>query len=170
VGYQGLPQQYVGVPVGGQQRGGPKVPRNPNNKGGAPRAGGAPACPGGVPAGAGYPNIKYNTNVRNQQGAPVAQVLEIPATATTPEERKQFLGENLYPLIGSSLRNLGQETLAGKITGMILDSLAEQELLNLIANGDSLNAKIAEALDVLEAAQAEQNQTQKQTPETGVNA
>jgi polyadenylate-binding protein len=170
VGYQGLPQQYVGVPVGGQQRGGPKVPRNPNNKGGAPRAGGAPAGPGGVPAGAGYPNIKYNTNVRNQQGAPVAQVLEIPATATTPEERKQFLGENLYPLIGSSLRNLGQETLAGKITGMILDSLAEQELLNLIANGDSLNAKIAEALDVLEAAQAEQNQTQKQTPETGVNA
>jgi len=166
VPYPGIPPAYVtGVPVpqqqGGPQRGG-KGPRGP--KGGAPR-GGPPPAAGGVAVTAGYPGIKYNSNVRNQQlPVPQGQASELPLGAS-PEERKQILGENLYPLISSSLRNMSQENLAGKITGMILDSMGEAELIGLLESGDALNAKISEALDVLEQAQSEQAQ-KSDTPKT----
>jgi len=152
VPYPGMPPYMAGVPVPqqGGQRGG-KGPRNPN-KGGAPR--GAPA--GGVAVAAGYPGIKYNSNVRNQQmPVPQGQASDLPLAGASPEDRKQILGENLYPLISSSLRNMNQENLAGKITGMILDSMVEGELIGLLESGDALNSKISEALDVLEQAQTE---------------
>jgi polyadenylate-binding protein len=156
----GMPPYMPGVPVPQQQQGGQrggKGSRNPNNKGGAPR--GAPGVAGGVggvAVAAGYPGIKYNSNVRNQQmPVPQGQASELPLAGASPEDRKQILGENLYPLISSSLRNMNQENLAGKITGMILDSMAEGELIGLLESGDALNSKISEALDVLEQAQTE---------------
>jgi polyadenylate-binding protein len=66
--------------------------------------------------------------------------------ATFPaEEQKSVLGERIYPLILKS-----QPALAGKITGMILDSLNPEEILNLIENADALNDKVGEALKVLQ--------------------
>ena len=55
------------------------------------------------------------------------------------------LGEKLYPLIAVS-----QPKLAGKITGMLLDSYFSEEIIHLIETPDALNAKIKEALVVLD--------------------
>jgi polyadenylate-binding protein len=65
-----------------------------------------------------------------------------------PEQQKMVLGERLYPLIHKS-----QPLLAGKITGMLLDSgWSNDELLSLIKEEEKLMPKIAEAVEVLERA------------------
>ena len=64
--------------------------------------------------------------------------------AAPPEEQKRLLGERLFPLIQTA-----QPHLAGKITGMLLE-MDNGELLNLLESPDALNAKIMEALSVLQ--------------------
>ena len=64
--------------------------------------------------------------------------------AAPPEQQKQLLGKRLFPLI----QNV-QPHLAGKITGMLLE-MDNGELLNLLESPDALNAKIMEALSVLQ--------------------
>jgi len=132
-GYQPMPGYRM--PVG--QRG-PQKGRNPKIPGGRPQ---------GVP---GYPGIKYNPNVRNpQQSVP-------PPQEENDAERKQMLGETLYPLISNRLKELNKEDeLSGKITGMIIE-LDSAELTN-ITEPENLNKKIQEALDVL-AAHTEEKQ------------
>jgi polyadenylate-binding protein len=96
----------------------------------------------------GYPNLKYNANVRNPQQ---------PAPAQTDAERKQMLGENLYPRIEARLKEVNQDPeLAGKITGMIIE-LDPVEVTN-IESAEVLNQKIQEALDVLATAEKEEKQ------------
>lgn len=57
----------------------------------------------------------------------------------------QVLGERIYHLVAAT-----QPTLAGKITGMILDSCSfPEELLTLIEDSNALNEKVNEALKVL---------------------
>ena len=56
-----------------------------------------------------------------------------------------MIGERLYMLISRY-----QPTLAGKITGMLLDGMDTSELLHLLESPDSLQARIREALEVLE--------------------
>jgi len=64
------------------------------------------------------------------------------------EQQKMHLGERLYPLIHKS-----QPSLAGKITGMLLDSgWSNEELLALIKDEEKLMPKIQEAVDVLHSA------------------
>jgi len=153
------PPYVGGVPV--QQRGGGR-----GGRGRSPRGG-----PGGVTV-PGYPGIKYSPNVRNQQ-LPVVQGqnAEHLAALNSPEERKQYIGETLYPLIATSLRNLSQqEGLAGKITGMILESMQEPELVHLLESHEALDAKIAEALDVLEQARQQAEEATKSTPAEPVKA
>jgi len=76
---------------------------------------------------------------------PVVPQLNQQALAALPvEEQKHILGERLYQLIAKP-----QPSLAGKITGMILDSSYPEEMLQLIDNQNALNDKIEEALKVL---------------------
>ncbi|EPX74883.1 mRNA export shuttling protein [Schizosaccharomyces octosporus yFS286] len=64
--------------------------------------------------------------------------------AAVPEEnRKQVLGELLYPKIF-----MREEKLAGKITGMLLE-MQDSELLELLEEDAALNERIDEALNVL---------------------
>ena len=55
-----------------------------------------------------------------------------------------MLGERLFPLIQQS-----HSELAGKITGMLLE-MDNSELLHLLEDGNALNAKVSEAVKVLE--------------------
>jgi polyadenylate-binding protein len=146
-GYQGMPGYRV-APMpggrGGQNRGrGPKVPG------------------GGRPVPGNYPGIKYNANVRNPPNAPVnAPVVPEEAAQLPPEERRQVLGETLYPLITANLKNANQDdNLSGKITGMILEATEVTELVHLIESPEALNKKISEALDVLRDATAQPETT-----------
>ncbi|WBW72832.1 major poly(A) binding protein Pabp/Pab1 [Schizosaccharomyces osmophilus] len=64
--------------------------------------------------------------------------------AAVPEEnRKQVLGELLYPKIF-----MREEKLAGKITGMLLE-MQDSELLELLEEDAALSERIDEALNVL---------------------
>ena len=65
-------------------------------------------------------------------------------TAAAPAMQKQMLGERLYRQIASK-----EPAAAGKITGMLLE-MDNGELLNLLESPDALNAKIMEALSVLQ--------------------
>jgi len=148
-GYQAMPGYRV-APVpggrGGQNRGrGPKVP-----------GGGRPGPQGN------YPGIKYNANVRNPTGMAPATTPVVPEEAAQlpPEERRQVLGETLYPLITANLKNASQdENLSGKITGMILEATEVPELVQLIESPEALTKKINEALEVLRDATAQPETT-----------
>lgn len=105
----------------------------------------------------------YNPNVRNPPPPP--QPIHVPQVAmpgpppaatmsqgeltasmlasATPEMQKQMLGERLFPLIQQS-----QPDLAAKITGMLLE-MEVAEILTLLESQSELQAKIQEAIDVL---------------------
>merc|ERR1712127_938220 len=78
-------------------------------------------------------------------GAPVSQDITASSLAAAPpEQQKQLLGERLFPLISAV-----EPQLAGKITGMLLE-MDNGELLNLLESPEALNAKIMEAISVLQ--------------------
>lgn len=61
-----------------------------------------------------------------------------------PQLQKQFIGEKLFPLVHKR-----QPELAGKITGMMLE-MDNAELLSLLDSETQLQAKVDEALSVLQ--------------------
>jgi len=72
------------------------------------------------------------------------------------DQQKLLLGERLYPMIYKS-----QPGLAGKITGMLLDSgWSIEELFGLLSDEEKLKGKIDEAFQVLQRAQQEAEVTQ----------
>jgi polyadenylate-binding protein len=152
--YQMPPNTYMPVPV----------PRGQHPRQGAPR-GAPPAGPGApIPQQGNGRNFKYTQNVRNQQGAPQqgapaghvpagvpkagpAEVQALSASVlalATPEERKNMLGEHLFPLIEAV-----DPVNGPKITGMLIDSMEVGELLHLLQSPEALQDKIGEALEVL---------------------
>jgi len=147
---QGGPQGAMQAGRGGHQgkgRGGPK----------GPGRGGPQGVVQGGPM-AGYPaGIKYNPNVRNPQMAlpPAAAPAPEIAAGATPEDRKQMIGESLFPLIQAHLRGKQQDELSGKITGMILESLDLNDLVGLLESSEALTKKVNEAVKVLEDHAAE---------------
>jgi polyadenylate-binding protein len=142
--YGGMPQQGRGGRGGGMPgRGGRGGGRGPMQQGG----------PGQQP-------MKFNQQARNAppqaqaapQSAPQEGALTASALASaSPEMQKNMIGERLYPLIHQS-----QPELAGKITGMLLE-MDNSELLHLLESPDALGSKISEALQVLEAHQAQES-------------
>uniref|UniRef100_F6ZZL4 Poly(A) binding protein, cytoplasmic 1 n=1 Tax=Xenopus tropicalis TaxID=8364 RepID=F6ZZL4_XENTR len=124
------------------------------------------------------PQYKYAAGVRNpqqhlntqpqvamQQPAVHVQGQE-PLTASMlaaapPQEQKQMLGERLFPLIQAM-----HPTLAGKITGMLLE-IDNSELLHMLESPESLRSKVDEAVAVLQAHQAKEA-AQKAVNVTGV--
>ncbi|XP_072918321.1 embryonic polyadenylate-binding protein-like isoform X2 [Hemitrygon akajei] len=111
------------------------------------------------------PQYKYGSGVgSNQHPSSKPQVSQstaaihsqMPLTASTlaaalPHEQKQILGERLYPLIHSM-----HPTLAGKITGMLLE-IDNSELLHMFESRNSLHSKVEEAVAVLQAHHAKED-------------
>jgi polyadenylate-binding protein len=84
------------------------------------------------------------------QAAPVGgqtrdQFVQQLASISNAQQRKNMIGEHLYTQVAGK-----QPALAGKITGMLLDGMEDSELLHLLETPTELDARIAEALDVLE--------------------
>lgn len=115
-------------------------------------------------------NFKYTSNMRNppqqmpiaeqpqQQQAVLVQGQE-PLTASmlsnaNATDQKQMLGERLFPVIHRMYPDL-----AGKITGMLLE-IDNTELLHMLEHHESLQAKVEEAVAVLQAHQAKQAASQ----------
>ena len=155
-GRGGYPMPYgmvPGQPGRGGGRGRGRGPMIPGRGGPIPMAGRGPP----------NPNIKFNQQVRNvgtpggMPPGPMPQGVQPPQphiegaltasalASASPEMQKNMIGERLYPLIHQS-----QPELAGKITGMLLE-MDNSELLHLLESPEALNAKISEALQVLEA-------------------
>jgi len=132
------------------------IPRG-GAQGAAPTTGGVPGAGttrGGRGGGRGGSRGARRSNQQiagvSEQGAAditLAQLNTVPL-----EQQKLALGERLYPLIA---RNYPQ--LAGKITGMFLDSgWSIEEIFSLLSDEMKLSDKIEDAIAVLDSAQQQQ--------------
>ncbi|XP_036999669.2 polyadenylate-binding protein 1-like [Artibeus jamaicensis] len=106
------------------------------------------------------PQYKYATGVRNPQPLNAQlrvtmlqlavhkqglETLTSTLPSASPQEQKQMLGERLFSLIQAV-----QPTLAGKITGMLLE-INNSELLRMLESPEFLLSKVDEAVAVLQA-------------------
>ncbi|XP_042473501.1 polyadenylate-binding protein 2-like [Zingiber officinale] len=73
-------------------------------------------------------------------------------TNATPEHQRTLLGESLYPLVEQL-----EPEYAAKVTGMLLE-MDQTEVLHLLESPEALNAKVAEALEVLRSVAQHQQQ------------
>jgi len=157
--YQQMGGPHYVVNVGQRQQGGPRGPRVPQQGLQKDQRG-----PQGPNTGRRGPR---NTRP-DQQGEPIlaGQGAPAPVAAATPvapaipdpntpvtsallaqftaDQQRTIIGERIYPLIHKE-----QGDLAGKITGMLLDSVYIDEMVHLLESPAALSAKIQEALEVL---------------------
>lgn len=88
--------------------------------------------------------FKFTPNVRNPSMGEQA------VSASIPD--KQILGENLYAQISAFLMSkFSDDVQAGKITGMLLESMSPNELLQTSTNPNLLTERVNEALKILES-------------------
>lgn len=116
-------------------RGGAPVPGAPRR--GMKQPGGQMGAPQGAVSVGPTPGVPIDQAIPNSA---LAQVL----ATLTPEDQKRVCGEKIYPSISKS-----QPNLAGKITGMILESSYVEELIRLIEDPEALKEKVDEAIKVL---------------------
>uniref|UniRef100_A0A4X2K5X7 Polyadenylate-binding protein n=1 Tax=Vombatus ursinus TaxID=29139 RepID=A0A4X2K5X7_VOMUR len=126
-----------------------------------------PLCPTGatfIPTVRAVQQYKYSAGVRNLQQPLIPTMTHQPVvhtprqealtsfmlTSALPQEQKQILGERLFPLIQGI-----HPTLAGKITGMLLE-IDNSELLHMLECPKSLLGKVNEAVTVLQAHHAKE--------------
>jgi len=152
---------------GGRGRGGPPKGMESGGRGrgggqgvqGVQGVQGGPTPSGPPPSG----QVKYTSTIRNQPQPPqqpetTPEPLTIKALAAAPEEqKKQMIGESLFPLIKEV-----QAELAGKITGMLLE-MDNGELLHLLESREALNEKIEEALQVLNQHNDEEEEEEEES-------
>lgn len=152
---------------GMQRRDAPYNPQVPQNRG----MGNPQVIRAGGPVPQQRAAYKLNNNARNQypapQGVPQPQPEPSPmvisgqepltssilATASSTEQ-KQMIGERLFPLVQEY-----QPTMAGKITGMLLE-IDNTELLHMLEQRELLASKVEEAVQVLQAHQAKEAKQQ----------
>ena len=139
----------------------------------------AAAAAAATPAVRTVARYKYAAGVRNPQQHLNAQpqvTMQQPAVhvqgqetltasrlaSAPPQKQKQMLGERLFPLIQAM-----HPTLAGKITGMLLE-IDNSELLYMLESPESLRSKVDEAVAVLQAHQAKEATQKAVNSATGV--
>lgn len=100
----------------------------------------------------GYSNTNNGGSRYFQRGpASAAEPLTAELLAqATPETAKRMIGERLYALVDEI-----DNKASRKITGMLLESMDNGELLHLLEAPEALKAKVAEAVQVLLQAQAQ---------------
>jgi len=172
-GGQRQPQQGMGQPYGDQRRGVSEVHytnnvRNQPLGSQAPlpgRQAGVPGQPRAAPA-ARAPVVapKPVSAPVVPAPAPSAAAAQPPLTikalaAAPPSQKKQMIGERLFPLVLAH-----QPTLAGKITGMLLE-MDNGELINLLEDPVALKEKMEEALAVLHKAEEEDDEEEDEEEE-----
>jgi len=170
---QPMNYQLMPMVGGGRQGGGPQRGRGRGGRGGGGRGGGQQPqrIPqydqrgfhpgrGGPPQGVVAQAVPGAHNMQRAQGsirqaAPAPQAVVVPqvapgaplsiqALAAAPEnQKKEMIGERLYPLVRAQ-----QPELAGKITGMLLE-MDNGELVHLLESKEALTEKINEAVEVL---------------------
>jgi polyadenylate-binding protein len=125
---------------------GPRGPMRPGRGGFHPRGGMAPGGP-----------MRPRQQPYGQQRFFPRPPVDAPLTAAilaqaAPEDQKRMIGERLFFLV-----NAIDAASSKKVTGMLLDSMDNGELLHLLESPEALNGKVAEAIQVLrqhESAQA----------------
>merc|ERR1719265_2424358 len=181
VGGPGMPGAGFVMQPHQQQRGGRGrgMQRGGRGRGGVPMRGrGRGQQRGGRGGGKQQQGYKFNQNVRNNRQDQIPQVpvpmpVAIPSAegqalslqqlaAASEEKQREMIGERLFPLIQSR-----QPTLAGKITGMLLE-MDNGELLHLLETPKSLDEKVSEAMAVL--SQATEPEEASTTEETSAGA
>jgi len=121
---------------------------------GMPRGGYRGAALNGMPMNQGM-RRPYNPAGPNQpRFAPGPSNVAEPLTAemlaqASPEDAKRMIGERLFFAVHAHDQHSSK-----KITGMLLESMDNGELLHLLESAEALQAKVGEALQVLRAAQA----------------
>jgi len=128
----------------------------------------APRAPSAQAPAYKYPSQAMRTPVQGmqqgvQQNQPSTVVIQgqepLSASALAaahPNDQKQMLGERLFPLIHEKY-----PTVAGKITGMLLE-MDNAEILHLLEDRELLNARVEEAVAVLQMHQTKQPPIQQQ--------
>ncbi|GAB2293789.1 Polyadenylate-binding protein 8 [Dionaea muscipula] len=103
--------------------------------------------------------VSYDMSGMPIRDAAIAQPVPIGALATalanaSSEQQRTMLGESLYPLVDSI-----EHENAAKVTGMLLE-MDQTEVLHLLESPDALNAKVAEAMEVLRTVAQQQANNQ----------
>lgn len=143
--YQALPPNYLVVGAGG--RGQPPMKNVQMGRGVGGGRGGR-----GMKQAQGNPSAQAQIPIQVAVPQPAAAAPETVAPGpVSMEEQKRMLGERLYPEIFKK-----QPALAGKITGMILESSYVEEITALLESADALNEKVEEAVKVLQEHNAKQ--------------
>jgi len=85
-----------------------------------------------------------NNVILNEPQAITPQITLQALASYSQADQKTILGDQLYPIIEKHTPEL-----AGKITGMILESSTNEEMIELINNSAAMFAKVEEAVKVL---------------------